>query len=83
MGYDTTVMNRSVFLRHYDQEMAEKVVDYMEKHGTKFLRESQPICIEKVQSSPHELKVYWKDKSGLEHSVSMFFSKLIQSAGEL
>merc|ERR1712227_653478 len=41
-GYDTTVMVRSIFLRGFDQDMANRVGDYMEKTGTKFIHKATP-----------------------------------------
>ncbi|EHH16152.1 hypothetical protein EGK_11395, partial [Macaca mulatta] len=42
-GLDVTVMVRSILLRGFDQEMAEKVGSYMEQHGVKFLRKFIPV----------------------------------------
>ena len=39
LGFDTTVMVRSILLRGFDQDMAGRIGDYMEKRGTKFIRE--------------------------------------------
>jgi hypothetical protein len=44
-GLDVTVMVRSVLLRGFDQEMAEKVGSYMEQHGVKFLRKFIPVMV--------------------------------------
>ena len=44
-------MARSVFLRGFDQEIAEKIVGYMERHGTKMIRASVPKKFEKVTST--------------------------------
>eukprot|EP00397_Hematodinium_sp_SG-2012_P025179 GEMP01026283.1.p1 GENE.GEMP01026283.1~~GEMP01026283.1.p1 ORF type:complete len:541 (+),score=93.11 GEMP01026283.1:152-1774(+) len=41
-GFDTTVMVRSIFLRGFDQQMANMVGDYMDKHGVKFARKMVP-----------------------------------------
>jgi pyruvate/2-oxoglutarate dehydrogenase complex dihydrolipoamide dehydrogenase (E3) component len=40
-------MVRSVPLRGFDQECAEKIVTYMQSHGTKFIRRCVPISLEK------------------------------------
>jgi thioredoxin reductase (NADPH) len=48
LGYDTTVAIRSVPLRGFDSEIAEMVVSHMERHGTNFMRDSQPIAFEKA-----------------------------------
>lgn len=44
-GFDTTVMVRSILLRGFDQTVAEKIGIYMEKHGTKFIRNTVPSKI--------------------------------------
>jgi len=46
-GYDTTVMVRSILLRGFDQDMANRIGTYMEKHGTKFIKDSVPVKLEK------------------------------------
>uniref|UniRef100_A0A5G2R4I6 Thioredoxin reductase 3 n=1 Tax=Sus scrofa TaxID=9823 RepID=A0A5G2R4I6_PIG len=43
LGLDVTVMVRSVLLRGFDQEMAERVGSYMEQHGVRFLRKFVPV----------------------------------------
>jgi len=48
LGYDTTVAIRSIPLRGFDVEIAEKIVGYMERHGTTFMRDSQPSAFEKT-----------------------------------
>eukprot|EP00239_Pterosperma_sp_CCMP1384_P006650 CAMPEP_0197846828 /NCGR_PEP_ID=MMETSP1438-20131217/4510_1 /TAXON_ID=1461541 /ORGANISM="Pterosperma sp., Strain CCMP1384" /LENGTH=494 /DNA_ID=CAMNT_0043458603 /DNA_START=142 /DNA_END=1626 /DNA_ORIENTATION=+ len=42
LGNEVTVMARSVFLRGFDTEIADKIVDYMETHGTKIVRAAVP-----------------------------------------
>lgn len=39
LGYDTTIMVRSIFLRGFDQEMANKVGDYIQEIGVKVLKQ--------------------------------------------
>lgn len=46
-GYDTTVMVRSILLRGFDQDMADRIGDYMAKHHTKFLPDSVPVKLER------------------------------------
>ena len=48
LGIDTTVMVRSIFLRGFDQQLANKIGEYMERTGVKFIRNSVPVGIEKV-----------------------------------
>ncbi len=45
LGVDVTVMVRSIFLRGFDQQMANKVGDYMSQHGMKFIRNAVPTKI--------------------------------------
>ena len=49
LGFDTAVAIRSIPLRGFDQEVAEKIVKYMGEHGTRFLRDSQPTTFEKQE----------------------------------
>lgn len=47
LGYDTTVMVRSIFLRGFDQDMANRIGDHMAATHTKFIRSSVPTSLEK------------------------------------
>jgi len=47
-GFDVTVMVRSILLRGFDQELANKIGEYMERHKVKFIREAIPVKIEKT-----------------------------------
>ena len=38
LGYDTTVMVRSILLRGFDRECADMIGGYMQSHGVKFLK---------------------------------------------
>ena len=49
LGFETSVAIRSIPLRGFDQEVAEKIVSYMSTHGTRFLRDSQPTKFEKQE----------------------------------
>jgi len=67
IGLDVTVMVRSVLLRGFDQEMAEKVGSYMEQHGVKFLRKFVPVMVQQLEKgSPGKLKVVAKSTEGSE-----------------
>lgn len=63
IGVDTTVLVRSILLRGFDRDCAEKIGDYMEARGVKFIRPGVPTKIECIKeptdSSPPELKVYY------------------------
>ena len=47
-GYETTIMVRSILLRGFDQQMANKIGEYMEDHGVRFIRQCVPTSLEKV-----------------------------------
>jgi len=46
-GYDTTVMVRSILLRGFDQDMANRIGFFMEKNHTKFINKATPSKLEK------------------------------------
>jgi len=48
LGYPVTVMARSIFLRGFDQQIAEMIADYMNGHGTDFIRPAVPTRVELV-----------------------------------
>lgn len=48
-GYDTTVMVRSIFLRGFDQQMADIVAAASEKKGVRFLHKTTPDSVEKTE----------------------------------
>jgi len=58
LGYDVTVMVRSILLRGFDQECAERIGEYMTTHGCKFIRECVPNKIEKIENDKR--KVTWE-----------------------
>lgn len=42
LGYETTIMVRSILLRGFDQDMASRIGQYMEKRGTRFIHQATP-----------------------------------------
>nr|CAB3267403.1 thioredoxin reductase 3 [Phallusia mammillata] len=61
IGLDVTVMVRSIFLRGFDQQIAEKIGAHMEQDGIKFLRRYVPVKIEQLtEGEPGSLKVTGK-----------------------
>ncbi|KAM6121201.1 thioredoxin reductase 3 isoform 1-T1 [Pterocles gutturalis] len=67
LGLDVTVMVRSILLRGFDQEMAEKVGAHMETHSVKFIRKFVPVQVEQLeQGMPGRLKVTAKSTEGPE-----------------
>jgi len=69
MGHDTTVMVRSILLRGFDQQIANKIGKYMEEHGVNFVRECVPEKLEKVEEgAPGKVKVTARYKDGTEYT---------------
>lgn len=65
LGFDTTVIVRSILLRGFDRECSDRIGEFMEGHGIKFIRESIPKKIEKLPNG--KLMVYY-DVNGVEKS---------------
>lgn len=57
MGYDATILVRSIVLRGFDQQMAELVRASMEEKGVDFKMGSKPISVEKQADG--KLLVKW------------------------
>uniref|UniRef100_A0A4W6FHT9 thioredoxin-disulfide reductase (NADPH) n=1 Tax=Lates calcarifer TaxID=8187 RepID=A0A4W6FHT9_LATCA len=58
LGLDVTIMVRSILLRGFDQDMANRAGEHMEEHGVKFLRKYVPIKVEELEAgTPGRLKV--------------------------
>lgn len=57
LGYDATVMVRSVPLRGFDQQMAEIVTNEMMSKGVNFLKKCIPLSVEKKEDG--KLLVSW------------------------
>ncbi|KAM9101567.1 thioredoxin reductase 3 isoform X2 [Sarcophilus harrisii] len=67
IGLKVTVMVRSILLRGFDQEIAEKIGAYMEMNGVKFLRKYIPVKIQQLEEgTPGKLKVEAKSTEGSE-----------------
>lgn len=48
LGYDTTVMVRSILLRGFDQDMATLIGEHMKHTHTKFIRGATPSRLERA-----------------------------------
>jgi thioredoxin reductase (NADPH) len=59
LGYDTNIMVRSILLRGFDQGMANRLGNYMENHGLRFLKECTPVKITKNENN--KLMVEYKN----------------------
>ncbi|EPQ04917.1 Thioredoxin reductase 1, cytoplasmic [Myotis brandtii] len=61
IGLDVTVMVRSILLRGFDQDMANKIGEHMQEHGVKFIKQFVPIKVEQIEAgAPGRLKVVAK-----------------------
>ncbi|RWS17435.1 thioredoxin reductase 1: cytoplasmic-like protein, partial [Leptotrombidium deliense] len=73
IGLDVTVMVRSILLRGFDQQMAEKIGDYMKEEGIKFIRPCVPTKIERLkEGEPGLYKVTGKMAGSGEEFVDEF-----------
>ncbi|XP_044940693.1 thioredoxin reductase 1, cytoplasmic isoform X1 [Mustela putorius furo] len=67
IGLDVTVMVRSILLRGFDQDMANKIGEHMEEHGVKFIKQFVPIKVEQIEAgTPGRLRVTAKSTSSDE-----------------
>ncbi|OWK02580.1 hypothetical protein Celaphus_00010694 [Cervus elaphus hippelaphus] len=67
LGLEVTVMVRSVLLRGFDREMAEKVGASMQQLGVRFLRKFVPVEVQQLEKGlPGRLKVVAKSTEGTE-----------------
>uniref|UniRef100_A0A8C9S150 thioredoxin-disulfide reductase (NADPH) n=1 Tax=Scleropages formosus TaxID=113540 RepID=A0A8C9S150_SCLFO len=58
LGLDVTIMVRSILLRGFDQDMANRAGAHMEEHGVKFIRRFVPTKVEELEKGePGRLKV--------------------------
>lgn len=65
IGVDSTVMVRSILLRGFDQQIAEMIGGYMEKHGVKFHRGWVPTKLERIEEgAPGKIKVTAQNEAG-------------------
>ena len=68
VGVPATVMVRSILLRGFDQQIANKIGDYMESSGINFIRECVPVKLELLEEGkPGKIKVTAKYNDGTEY----------------
>ncbi|GAB1867660.1 Thioredoxin reductase 1, mitochondrial [Camponotus japonicus] len=65
LGYDTTIMVRSIVLRGFDQQMANLVAEEMEQRGVHFIYQAKPKKVAKQEDG--RLLIDWVDKDGQIH----------------
>jgi len=74
-GCDTTVLVRSILLRGFDQQMAEKVGEGLTSHNVKFKHTCIPTKIEKLDDG--KLKVFYKNTTSGETFDDTFDTVLV------
>jgi len=67
LGYDTTVAVRSILLRGFDRECADKIESYMQDHGVNFKYFVVPKKLEKVAGD--KIRVTFSDESQDEYDT--------------
>jgi len=65
LGFDTTVMARSIYLRGFDQDMSREVVSQMGSNGTRFFTACRPTGIQRDQDG-QRLLVNFTNPEGSE-----------------
>ncbi|KAH0516429.1 Thioredoxin reductase 1, cytoplasmic [Microtus ochrogaster] len=81
IGLDVTVMVRSILLRGFDQDMANKIGEHMEEHGIKFIRQFVPIKVEQIEAgTPGRLRVTAKSTTS-EETIEDEFNTVLLAVG--
>lgn len=80
LGYDVTIMVRSIFLRGFDQEMANKAADYMKESGVKFLMQHNIVKVERLEEGqPGKIRATFINAEGVE--VTDEFNTVLVATG--
>ncbi|XP_040611096.1 thioredoxin reductase 1, cytoplasmic isoform X1 [Mesocricetus auratus] len=81
IGLDVTVMVRSILLRGFDQDMANKIGEHMEEHGVKFIRQFVPIKVEQIEAgTPGRLRVTAQSTNS-EETIEGEFNTVLLAVG--
>lgn len=70
IGYDVTIMVRSILLRGFDREFSDIIGDHMKATGTKFIEKQVPEKIEKLDNG--KFKVYWANGTCYDEFDTVF-----------
>ncbi|KAG5184506.1 electron donor-dependent reductase [Tribonema minus] len=79
LGFDTTVAVRSILLRGFDRQSAEKIGEVMEASGTRFVKGAVPSSIEKQADG--KLKVTLVDSTTGAHVMTETFDTVMYGTG--
>lgn len=80
VGCEVTVMVRSILLRGFDQECANKIGDYMEEIGIKFIRGSVPSSLNKTKDGK-AVVCHWKLADAAGPASSEQFDTVLLAIG--
>ncbi|VDN32585.1 unnamed protein product [Gongylonema pulchrum] len=86
IGNDVTVMVRSILLRGFDQDMAERIRKHMMEHGIKFVQ-SVPVKYEKIREAtnngPGLIRVHTIQQrgDGVNEEVTEDFNTVLMAIG--
>lgn len=72
-------MVRSILLRGFDQEIAEKIGEYMARHGVKFIRGTVPHHVE--ATADNKRRVVWKSPENDQADVEEVFDTVMLAIG--
>jgi len=67
MGYEVDIMVRSILLRGFDQEVAEKIGEFMRLGGVNFIRPAVPSKVERLEDG--RKRVHWRNAETQEELV--------------
>lgn len=85
LGYDVTVMVRSILLRGFDQDMAEKIGRNMSESGIQFIRPCIPCLVEQLEEStsdaPGKLRVTGRILDGSDSLVTIECNTVLFAIG--
>ncbi len=65
LGIDVTIMVRSILLRGFDQQIANKIGDYMAAQGIRFIKSAVPVSIT-LNSQGRKVVVYKQGEDEIE-----------------
>ena len=82
IGLEVEVMVRSILLRGFDQQCAEKIGEYMENHGVKFIRPCVPTKIEQLRAPTEtEAGLYRVTAKHGENEVTTECNSILMAVG--
>lgn len=81
LGFDVTVMVRSILLRGFDQECANKIGDFMKSQGVHFLSSMVPSSLERLPSGRIRVKYQGSGFANSEVTGEEEFDTVVSCVG--